>query len=185
MSGTAMANTADSRSEGLQPAIITDNEIAQLLGHVVDAADVQSVIRFFVVFSRFDYALKDAGFVRDRGDGGAAPDYTCYKHKIRPYYWACETNVLRGAATYILRNRPQRQLVDLSVPTSPRLHWSRPSSISRSADVTTRGMSDSLFDAVTTIRNNLFHGGKASPASVEDRERNDMLLGCAIIVLGA
>jgi hypothetical protein len=115
-----------------------------------------SVRDFFVRFSRFEYALKRAGYVTSRGRGlGAEVDWTAFAQG-----WASAFDAIIRAgdnaalieATEFIRNDPPRKLVLAEDRGSRRLHWKRTGPTGESLA--------GLLILVRRVRNNLFHGEK-------------------------
>src|SRR5258706_12772666 len=129
------------------------------------------LLDFFVLFSRFEYSLKAAGF---RKDPPASPaDVSWDKFKV----WldglpAVETDSAIAAGRYLIDNPPNVLTFRNGSPA-----WDLPG---RS------GQSDIRFltEGVVRARNNLFHGGKWLTAP-ENPRRNYEVIGAAISVLDA
>ncbi len=134
--------------------------------------DSNLIIEFFFVFSRFEYSLKRAGYVKNNR-GYAEANWSKFGREMLPRYRNDHSPAFREAATYLLDNPPKRQIV-LDDDT---LGWeeSKPR-----ANQTEIGW---LLAIVKIVRNNLFHGGKYPYSPVSEPARDTRLLGTSITVL--
>jgi hypothetical protein len=124
---------------------------------------------FFYWFSRFEFALKENGYLKSHKPGEKAePGWQEFSDK-----WASQYAVSTEAAL-LLAKPPERQIV----VACDELDW-KPV-----------GLSDCKSDLakvirlVTTVRNNLFHGGKHGGADWDDPARTEELLVAGKAVLG-
>lgn len=126
------------------------------------------VFEFFMVFSRFEYALKVAGWTRPikRAD----PDWNEVSTKLQEAE-AKDRNLVFGKAG-ILFTEPPREQIRLG---DGRLSWCE---ARRSSN-----QSKKLIKAVKRVRNNLFHGGKYSDQEVLLSPRDRCLVTAALEVL--
>lgn len=116
---------------------------------LLDHLDVkETVVKFFVVFSRFEYALKRAGYVSGN-DKGASSNWDKFASDMEDAFGPDQTAELQDAVAYLQDFPPKKQIVQDdelgwrdSMPSTnePRLKW--------------------LLKLVRTVRNNLFHGEK-------------------------
>jgi hypothetical protein len=121
--------------------------------------------KLFRIFSRFEYALKESGFV-EKGDG-AEPKVCWDKFANECLGGEFFRKVSEdGLAPILLANPPKKQIV-----TGKSLDW-------RSVD-SPKGVAE-LFAAVRRTRNNLFHGGKHG---APDADRNEALIAESICLL--
>lgn len=144
--------------------------IQSLTGH-----DDAAVLQFFVTFSRFEYALKQAGFVR--GDQSyATPDWDRFARERGNALFAEAENIeLTEAITLLLREPPQRQIV-----RNNKVTWEQ------NAKRNGEGNAQYLLRLVKDVRNNLFHGGKYPSRNVSGQElRNSRLLRACSTILEA
>lgn len=133
-------------------------------------ADTRLVINYFVVFSRFEFALKAAGFAT--GNDRAEVDWAGFAHALGDYFDFERTEEVKQAVEFI-ENDPPKQLVrhdaglvwvDYPYPNGkPRLR--------------------ALLLNICMIRNNLFHGGKFQTGIDATPERNTDLLYSALVIL--
>jgi hypothetical protein len=120
---------------------------------------------FFIVFSRFEYCLKRAGYIiGDEKNCGADWDsfFSNYNSKI---------NVLleKESFQYLLKNPPKKQVLKNS-----ELAWidSRESNDLKAINI-----------YLKRIRNNLFHGGKFPMQPIAEPARNKELLNSGLKIL--
>ena len=108
----------------------------------------ETVIEFFVVFSRFEYALKRAGYVSGN-EKRASANWDKFASDIEDAFRPDQTAELQNAVTYLQNSPPRKQVVqddelrwkdNTPSKNEPRLRW--------------------LLRLVRTVRNNLFHGEK-------------------------
>ena len=136
--------------------------------------------RFFIVFARFEYALKCSGYLRG-DDEHAQADWNKFACDLGDAFDPDRTQRLRVAVDYLRNEPPRKQVVQ-----GERLGWK------------STGLSGNQLDAllvlVRHVRNNLFHGGKFHPVSKGAREddlpervlepaRDEELLGHSLVIL--
>lgn len=161
-----------------------DEAIAPLYRLVGGKRNIRTISDFFIIFSRFEYALKEAGYVFTQGPGYAAPNWTAFKDEIRPLYdarpftQAEADSPLRLAADFLIANPPQRQVLRGLVQenSAPPLGWDP---LLQQGD----GPCAWLIKIVQLVRNNLFHGGKS--LGREEIQRDLRLVSSSTIVLVA
>ena len=116
----------------------------------ISYSNISDVVKFFLIFSRFEYALKQAGFLKnDR----AKPDWDSFSDKINDYLPSRknEYDEFRNAIDYLNRCPPRIQIVK-ERNGKKLLDWKRYKPQGNEACV--------LTEYIRRIRNNLFHGGK-------------------------
>jgi len=127
--------------------------------------------RFFLVFSRFEYALKRAGYVTGGGDSLAA-DWD----KFSSAYWKTHipSNIpkLRKAWAYFSSHPPRKQILD-----NGSISWSKPQARTTEPELTW------LLVSIRTVRNNLFHGGKYPYNPISDQARDSILLEHTLTII--
>ncbi|MDC9823971.1 hypothetical protein PRN20_09505 [Devosia sp. ZB163] len=122
---------------------------------------------FFYWFSRFEFALKECGYLKSKKVGAKAE--ASWDRFIDNH---AEAYVLSNSGSALIEAAPQRQIVgaaDLEF-----------------APVTFAAADCDLKKVVTlsnTVRNNLFHGGKHGHATWDDPERVRLLLSLVIQIL--
>ncbi len=133
--------------------------------------DKELVTRFFLVFSRFEYALKRSEFVWSNGEGHAQPRWRDFAKDLESCYNLHESPQLAEAVEYLFSRPPQRQVVK----QDGSLGWGYLKRRENQTDI------DWLLDIVRMVRNNLFHGGK----HMEEPAHDNRLLKSSLIVLAA
>src|SRR6185437_6656536 len=123
------------------------------------------VLEFFVAFSRFEYALKRAGFATGN-EKGVKADWDCFGQNLRRTAAAEELAPVLNCCTYLRQNPPKKQIL-----RAGQLAWNDGRGPSRS-DI------ERLLIDIRCVRNNLFHGGKIPipDGPVEEEARNKRLL---------
>ncbi len=135
-----------------------------------DGSDIKELVYQFVfAFSRLEYSLKEAGFIRRGPRSSALPDWHGFVQRWENNFDG-EDNVGE-----LLALAPKRQCVDQDGGT----YWlEEGNEIDRSA-------LSSVCLALRTVRNNLFHGGKHGDGNWDDAGRVAALLASAIEVVSA
>jgi hypothetical protein len=143
---------------------------------VKDLVDDQDLVfSFFAVFSRFEYALKRSGFLK-RQDGRAEPNWDEFANTLRGKLSEVPDAQFIEARRFLLAEPPKTQVV-----AQGHLGWQ--DTLCGSGESEERY----LLRLVSTVRNNLFHGGKYPYpfASVDEPSRDTRLLQAAIAILQA
>jgi hypothetical protein len=143
--------------------------------------DPDLLLRFFVAFARFEYALKAAGFFRARPVGrnraaeyaDAEPDWRRFTESIRSAFRSDACATLLSACHYLFENPPYREVV-----ADGNLMWETRPLRNDQPEV------DRAMCYLRWVRNNLFHGGKFSPAH-GGPGRNAALIEHSLVILGA
>lgn len=134
--------------------------------------DRNLVLRFFATFSRFEYSLKRAGFLKLSQK--AEPNWDEYANSLRGSFLEVQDPAFRKAVNFLLNQPPMTQVV-----SGTNLDWGN----------TNLGSGEQhenyILRLVKTVRNNLFHGGKyPNPTGpVVDVGRDQELLEASIAVL--
>lgn len=68
------------------------------------------VCEFFAVFSRFEYTLKESGFVKD-GNERATPDWEKYARSVAAHISTGSNAGLEQAIRYLIDDPPQVQML--------------------------------------------------------------------------
>lgn len=133
------------------------------------------VYRFFLSFARFEYALKCAGYLKNKQNGERAdPSRLDFSKNNYCKFNPSITPELKASCDYFIQNPPKVQIVD-----PPGLGW---------IDFKKQGklsLLEWLLDAVAQVRNNLFHGGKFPLNSVPEPARDTTLLRHSLTILDA
>lgn len=134
--------------------------------------DRDLVLQFFGLFSRFEYSLKRSGFLKTGSK--AEPNWDKYANSIQGRFGQLQDAEFQKAVAFLLKEPPKTQVV-----SGNNLGWSN----------TLRGPGEHqeryVLRLVSTVRNNLFHGGKYPHpfGPMGDVARNRDLLEGGIIVL--
>ncbi|NWE74938.1 hypothetical protein [Pseudomonas yamanorum] len=145
-----------------------------LVEEALEAELPKLAMDFFVVFSRFECALKRSGTYAVGSVDRVAPDWDGFSRDLGPDF--LNDVIAQGIAPVLIGNPPKKQ-VRLA---NGALGWK---------DVGAVDSTDDLFLAIRRARNNLVHGGKYQDGGaghvdfVEGSERNDALLGQALAVM--
>lgn len=133
--------------------------------------DVPYTYLFFVIFTRFEFALKDRGILRnDRDEMDAVPGWERLRKSIdMPKDSDSE---LSASISYLTADEtsPKKQVVRDRKP------------IYEKAELRGENKFQQAIDATKRVRDNLFHGGKSSSP---DQERNEQLISHALVVIKA
>ena len=125
-------------------------------------------IEYFFMFSRFEYALKENGFLKKSRYENAEPDWKKFVEEYSSVYYPSDE------ARNLMNSPPDRHIV-----RDECCQWEEIDFANFSSDL------DKVVFILKTIRNNLFHGGKNSHADWDNLERNSFLGRNAISVLGS
>ena len=138
---------------------------------------MQLVLEFFVVFARFEYALKEAGYFR------------CHRDRIAADWTKFSSANNEAFRKQYERNEQTKLLIDGFNTLAPRVHrcnshdglyWGEQNDPQGTADL------DATVQSLKTIRNNLFHGSKnALLPEGPQGHRDEKLLKSALEVLYA
>ena len=130
------------------------------------------VVEFFFVFSRFEYALLGTGYISDR-NGGVSADWDRFA-KDHAQAFTDLTEREQKAVRYYEEQPPKKQVIDeygmLTVKEAP----------PQNNDPLSR-----LLILVRRVRNNLFHGEKFKALLEGDSKRDPDLLDHALTILYA
>ncbi len=148
---------------------------SEVISRISRAEDRQDAIQLFLLFSRFEYALKRRGFVSVTHGGQVKPDWDRY---ARENDWLTNENGLRRPVDsirdhveYLLKVPPKKQVVEEQDLTWKPDNHDGPDDLVR------------VLTLVRRVRNNLFHGGKFPGAPVEEIARDRRLLEASIEIL--
>lgn len=130
------------------------------------------VITFFIVFSRFEYALKSEGFFINNHDNVSA-NWDSFASSIRDQFDAKKTPELLEAVNYLHNSPPRKQVVK----EDNQFGWS----LRRNDE--NLPLIHELLLSIRTVRNNLFHGSKFQEISDGGENRNTQLLINSLIIL--
>ena len=141
----------------------------ELVKHLIEDLDENAGwLCFFLMFSRFEYALKRSGYLKGSKEYVEA-DWEKFGNDIEPRI-DIDINEILKAKKYLLNNPPKKQVIENS-----NLSWK-----------TMNNLNDdirSLIHVVKVVRNNLFHGGKDPCGTIDEVSRDNELIENSIIVL--
>ena len=106
-------------------------------------------------FARFEFALKENGFVKNGPYDAALADWDKFRNRFASVFTPSSNEVA------LLSSPPQRQVL-----ADGRAEWQTTSLDRESSEL------GKVILVLKTIRNNLFHGGKSSQADWDNPERN-------------
>lgn len=131
------------------------------------------VVQFFVTFSRFEYALKRAGYVK--GSHYASADWNSFaKKKLETKIASVQNPEFIKAKAFLLDAPPQKQIV----VNNNHMRWQN--NLKRHEE----GDAEYVLRLVRDVRNNLFHGGKYPDGIVSEQSlRNTDLLQACLVIL--
>ena len=132
------------------------------------------LLKFFLTFSRFEYALKSAGFLTGNPKQARA-DWDRFAGSIRTCFDLNKNHDLRNACDPFIVNPPWKQVV-----IGSQLHWNASVAVSNISDI--EGIEHILL-MIRRVRNNLFHGAQYNSDVIEGVERKGKLIESAIAVL--
>lgn len=126
---------------------------------------------FFIVFSRFECALKESSFINLRGDKVYA-NWDRFAISINEVFNRDRTPELNTAVDYLIQNPPRVQSIH-----NNELIWI--DRVFQGNESLVQKLSISIRD----VRNNLFHGGKFRGNFEPEVSRNYILLKSSILIL--
>lgn len=145
------------------------NSPVEVIEKIAKSEDRSLAIIFFLFFSRFEYALKRAGYVATGEE--AKPDWTRYALKHARLLISCNNPRFINAVDLIRNFSPKKQKNSDGRLTWESDHFSQPFDCARLVTLTCR------------IRNNLFHGGKFPEGPENDISRDRDLVSAGLTVL--
>ncbi len=142
-----------------------------VLKHISDDNDLSEVVRFFLIFSWFEYALKRASYLKNKK--GAEPDWDSFSNYINGDLQSQIKKYpeLRNAVKYLNECPPEKQTVEKEANGIKSLVSLESKPEGNKARV--------LTTYIRRIRNNLFHGSKIP----FDPTRDIKLIGSATTIL--
>ena len=124
--------------------------------------------QFFYSYSRFEFALKEAGYLKNSTPGAtASPGWFEFAQERHGMYRASDE------AKELIKASPKRQVIT----ANNGLEWKTVELKGCSSDL------EKVIRLVQTVRNNLFHGGKHGAEGWDDPERTANLLTLSVAVL--
>jgi len=128
---------------------------------------------FFLSFSKFEFALKTAGFATGN-EKKVSPDWVSFAASLKNTFDKTQNKNLTDSIDYFLNNPPWKQVL-----INGAMHWD--------ASVPNNGISEieKVLLLIRRVRNNLFHGGKFNFDIHKDKERTITLLKSSLVILNA
>lgn len=120
---------------------------------------------FFAVFSRFEFTLKESGFIR-KDQQRVEPAWWSFAERVSGYLCIKPNSELWEAVQYLTSEIPQVQISQDEWSPIP-LHG--------------KTQIENSIDAVIRVRNNLFHGGKHTPHSPPGRDEKLVCSSLAVL----
>lgn len=137
------------------------------------STDGQNLVHeFFIIFSRFECALKSTITYANGNNNKVEPNWDRFISDIRIDFDKTKSPELETAVDFIIENPPRIQSL-----SDNGLIW-----IDRAFQENTPDL-NKLSLHIRDIRNNLFHGGKFNGVYQRDISRNYNLINSAMIVL--
>lgn len=148
----------------------------ELVDQAVGGELPKLAIDFFIVFSRFECALKRSGTYAFSDRGRASADWDRFARNLGDDF--LRRVAAQGVAHELINRPPKRQVL---LPNGRGLSWQEVTPVTNVTE---------LFLAIRRVRNNLVHGAKYRDGAtghieeVEGAERDDVLLDQSLTVLG-
>jgi hypothetical protein len=133
--------------------------------------DHELLLEFFLLFSYFEFELKNNGFAR--GDlERIAPEWDRFILSVENDFDSNYSSGIREAFEFFELNPPMRQVLINGSPGWSSFPWNLSHTDFKN-----------LINCVRTVRNNLFHGGKFNNELFESSHRTTLLLTHSIVIL--
>jgi len=129
-------------------------------------------VKFYEDFSRTEYALKGAGYIRGTSNAQADWESFSVEPEVEKLIANPSTSTLKEAINFILIAPPMKQVGFDKVPL-----W-------EVSEPITNSTSNKLLIYIRRIRNNLFHGAKFNEHWFKP-ERSEPLLRHSLVILSA
>lgn len=135
---------------------IQSDEMTKPILQDISDSDLSDVVKFFLIFSRFEYALKRSGFLPEGEEGkniDAQADWSAFAKSIQSELAERKRDEegLSRAIDYLIGNPPGKQIVKRG--DSGR-------ELGRKSSKPTGSEAEVLSTYIRRVRNNLFHGVK-------------------------
>jgi len=132
-----------------QDTLIDYNKLKIRYFPSVDKKSARFIFDFFMVFSRFEFALKKIGYYKTYSNNRVSPDWNSFAKDYENIFNPNKSEELFQAVSYYLSHPPWIQVLN-----DDKLEWRE----------NTRKYNESDFAwiirSIRVTRNNLFHGGK-------------------------
>lgn len=131
------------------------------------------LFEFFLNFSKFEFALKTAGFAVGN-EKKVSPNWDKFAQSIKANFDKTKSVDLLEAIEFFLMNPPGKQIL-----IDGAMAWDE--------SVPNNGLTEieQVLLLIRTARNNLFHGGKFNFENLKNTERTINLLSYSIVILKA
>lgn len=149
--------------------------VPESIRRIADSSDRSLAWHFFILFARFEYALKRDPRYLKAGIGDAEPNWDKFATDHNSLFAPDSSPSLAAAVQYFLNEPPRKQLRKNSV-----MSWSDPQHHDGKEPLLIW-----LLRMIRCVRNNLFHGGKFPLIPVSDPSRDRELLLKAMTILTA
>jgi hypothetical protein len=127
-------------------------------------------LKFFITFSRFEYALLAAGYHTDPTTGPLLTDWDCFKCFLTKKVDPKELQPVIDAGNYLIKNPPGKLILG---PNGPDFE---PVILHKQREI------EFLIEGVKRSRNNFFHGNKFYIQQLKP-DRNKLVLETSLTVL--
>lgn len=129
------------------------------------------LLKFLVLFSRFEYALKRSNFY-NKGKKSAEADWPSFIKEIKDSFNTEKSKEIKNASSYLITYPAQEQIIKKGS-----LDFAIHPSSSEGQEIR------KIYNSIRITRNNLFHGGKFPLKPVKDESRNIQLINNCIVML--
>ncbi|MGI2801004.1 hypothetical protein ACRTC3_20820 [Photobacterium damselae] len=135
----------------------------------------KDIFQFFVIFSRFEFALKSSGFLQKQKKN-AEPDWNSFVKKYKDTFQV--TEALSPSFSYLTEQKsaPNRQMLKVSNGALSTT-WEKQNINVKDPEL------KKVTDSIKLVRNNLFHGGKYGDKSWNEPKRTSILINHSIKVI--
>lgn len=145
-----------------------DNYLSQSM----DEVGLKTIHRFFITFSRLEFALKTSIIYARQAGNYVEPNWDVFTNAIQVNFQPAKTQELQNAVDYILQHPPKKQSLDAGV-----ISWIDRVFVDNISDV------KKLDIHIRDVRNNLFHGSKFNGNFHPDVSRDFTLLHSSLLIL--
>lgn len=143
------------------------NKSAMIKRNDINEAVLKKAFEFFYWFSRFEFCLKERGYLKSKQNGARAePGWKDFVKDFKSQYTQSKD------AQSLVSLKPSQQ----KVGNNELLVWEE-------INVKNDNELQQVVSTLKTIRNNLFHGGKHSIEGWDDIERTETLLVMGVQVM--
>lgn len=139
----------------------------------LDSQDMDLCFRFFILFSRFEYALKRAGFYKEPGKKQRSLEL-CWDKAGNALNSLCKPSLeeYHKRNPYMFQKPPKK----LMIHPNGQIEWF-------SSNIQTMNTTRQALHIVSSVRNNLFHGGKWPDGPQSDTARDKLLIESSIEII--